>query len=344
MRLRVLIALLMVLAGCSSSNYKKAEELRVQDDNEAAVKLYQKAVKSYPGNPWGRSNLSILYSALGKYDLASMEGRSSDLPEAHLNLGIIYFAQGEEDQAVSECKKAIELNPDFAEAHYNLGFIYTYQGKYEQAVIELKRAIEIRPYYADAYAALGFVYFNQKKYKQAVEELNQALKFNPNSAETHYLLGTIYENIRRYRSAFSEYKKALKYNRRFAEAYFSIAGIYERFRRYDRAIKLYQVSIKLERNYAEAYHKVGWLYATIPDERYKNPRRAIAFSSRAVKLTNWKSPVFINTLAEAFYSKGDFDNAIKCAERAIKLRPDNISYYRQQLAKFQDAKNRQWVR
>ncbi len=129
MKWRALIVLLMVITGCGSSSYKKAEEFRVKEDNEAAVKLYQKAVKSYPGNPWGHSNLSVLYSTLGKYDLAGMESKSVDLPEAHLNLGIIYFAQGENDLAISECEEAIKLNPDFAEAYYNMGFIYIYQGK-----------------------------------------------------------------------------------------------------------------------------------------------------------------------------------------------------------------------
>ncbi len=344
MKWRVLIVLIFLITGCGGSSYKKAEEFRAKEDHEAAVKLYQKAVKSYPGNPWGHSNLSVLYSTLGKYDQAGVEVKSAEVPEAHLNLGIIYFAQGKIDRAISECQEAIRLNPDFAEAFYNLGFIYIYQGNYDQAISELKKAIEIKSDYTDAYIALGFAYASQRNYKRAIAEYKKSLEIDPKLAEAHYLMGKLYEQNRRYRSAFSEYRKALKIKRRFAEAYFSIAGIYERYRRYDRAIKLYQVSIKLRRDYAEAYHKVGWLYATIPDSRYKKPSHAVAYSARAVKLTNWQNPVFISTLAEAFYSKGDYAKAIKCVERAMKLKPDNIIYYRQQLAKFQEAERRRWYR
>ena len=73
------------------------------------------------------------------------------LDEAYLQLGVVYFAQGDFERAIRNFKKAIEINPQLGEAHRQLGLAYqrTYEKvkaqeefqEYEQA--EKEEAAEI---------------------------------------------------------------------------------------------------------------------------------------------------------------------------------------------------------
>ena len=50
-----------------------------------------------------------------------------------------------------------------------------------------------------------------------------------------------------------------------------------------------------------------------------NPDKAVQFSLRACKLTKYQNAVFLNTLAAAYASKGQLEQAIETARQAIEL-------------------------
>lgn len=47
------------------------------------------------------------------------------------------------DEAITEYKKAIEINPSYAKAHYNLTIAYYYKKEYSLAIEYCDRAIEL---------------------------------------------------------------------------------------------------------------------------------------------------------------------------------------------------------
>jgi tetratricopeptide (TPR) repeat protein len=61
----------------------------------------------------------------------------------HLFKGAIYGNKGMWDEAITEFKKAIALNPNFAEAHYNLAVSYYYKGQHGLAIKHCDQAIEL---------------------------------------------------------------------------------------------------------------------------------------------------------------------------------------------------------
>lgn len=58
--------------------------------------------------------------------------------EAHLQLGILYSARGNLEQAIGAYKRASELNPHHGEAHYRLGAAYKRLGKEAEAEQEFQ--------------------------------------------------------------------------------------------------------------------------------------------------------------------------------------------------------------
>jgi len=47
------------------------------------------------------------------------------------------------NEAISEYKKALAINPNSAEAHTNLGAAYYYKGNYKLAIVHCDKAMEL---------------------------------------------------------------------------------------------------------------------------------------------------------------------------------------------------------
>jgi tetratricopeptide (TPR) repeat protein len=58
------------------------------------------------------------------------------LPEAYLQLGILYADRHEYPKSLPEYQRALELNPNFADAHYRLGQYYVHAGEKDRAQAE----------------------------------------------------------------------------------------------------------------------------------------------------------------------------------------------------------------
>jgi O-antigen biosynthesis protein len=76
-------------------------------------------------------------------------------------------------QAAALLKKALDLDPKFPEAHFELGKIYFDDGDYQQAIGAYERAVSLRPTFAEAYYRLSRAYAvigNQNKAREAAEQ------------------------------------------------------------------------------------------------------------------------------------------------------------------------------
>ncbi|HEY4842813.1 MAG TPA: tetratricopeptide repeat protein [Terriglobales bacterium] len=132
-----------------------------------------------------------------------------DLAEAHAALGaekadFEYDWQGAE----REFKRAIELNPNYADAHYRYAWTYlTPLGKSDQAMSEMKKALELDPFSRMDNTVLGLTFFYARKYDQAEEQFKKAIELNPDFFVTYYHLAWLYSQIGQYPNAISEFTK-----------------------------------------------------------------------------------------------------------------------------------------
>jgi len=65
-------------------------------------------------------------------------------------------------------------------------------GRYEEAFTELKRAIRLDPLSSVIQWALGFVYWMARRYDAAIEQFEKTLEFDPGFAWAHALLAWAY--------------------------------------------------------------------------------------------------------------------------------------------------------
>jgi TolB-like protein/DNA-binding winged helix-turn-helix (wHTH) protein/Flp pilus assembly protein TadD len=132
-----------------------------------------------------------------------------DLAEAHAALGaekadFEYDWQGAE----REFKRALELNPNYADAHYRYAWTYlTPLGKSDQAISEMKKALELDPFSRMDNTVFGLTYFYARKYDEAEEQFKKAIELNPDFFVTYYHLAWLYSQMGQYPNAISEFTK-----------------------------------------------------------------------------------------------------------------------------------------
>jgi len=112
----------------------------------------------------------------------------------------------------------------------------------------------------------------------------------------------------------------------------NLAMIYHKMERYRDAINTYERIILLDRTQAVTLNNLAWLLVTVPDETLRDPKRALILARTAVALK--QSPIFLDTLAEAYYVNGFIDEAVKTMKEAILLANEGVGYYEKQLKKF----------
>jgi len=122
----------------------------------------------------------------------------------------------------------------------------------------------------------------------------------------------------------------------YAPAYNYLGAVAVRSGNVARAIQLYEQAIQYDPQFAPAWNNLAWVLATAEEEVLRNPLRAVASALRAVELTKSKDPDVLDTLAEAYFAAGRFQDAVEAEQKALTLGGDT-EHYRRQLARFLEA-------
>ncbi len=92
---------------------------------------------------------------------------------------------GDNESALRDYSRVIELNPGDYQAYYNRGNIYFESFHFEQALADYEQATTINPEYAQAYFKIGAIYDMQSRYQDALPFFEKALQFGePAAAQT----------------------------------------------------------------------------------------------------------------------------------------------------------------
>ena len=174
-------------------------------------------------------------------------------PEALHALGIIAFQSKKYDTAANLIGKAIENKPNVSQFHYNLGLVFISLKREEKAIQAFQKAIKINPDYADAYYNLGLALKKQQQFEKAVLNFKQVIKLTPDDETTYYNLGNTYEALGCHEAAVVNYRLAIKKNGAFAGAFNNLAFVLKAMDRIDEAISYFREAVRLQPGLAEAH-------------------------------------------------------------------------------------------
>ncbi|MFO1512712.1 MAG: tetratricopeptide repeat protein [Verrucomicrobiota bacterium] len=176
---------------------------------------------------------------------------------AHDMLGAVLEKRGENDPALREHLRALEIKPDYADAHNNLGVALQHQGKLAAAVEQYQRAIQLRPRYAEAHFNLAVALESAGQFDNAATEYSRAIALRRNYADAHYNLGLLYGRLGRLDQAVAEFQTTLDINPTLADAHNNLGVTLDRLGRLDQAISHYQQAINARPDYPRAHFNLG---------------------------------------------------------------------------------------
>ncbi|NBT57893.1 tetratricopeptide repeat protein [bacterium] len=111
--------------------------------------------------------------------------------------GWMEYQLGNIEKAISLCKKAIKLDPDFGNPYNDIGSYLVVLGKEDEAVEWFYKAIQAKKYAARHYPHinLGRIFLNRNLPVRALQEFRKALSYCPEDGAIQDAVRTIAETL-----------------------------------------------------------------------------------------------------------------------------------------------------
>lgn len=203
---------------------------------------------------------------------------------AHANLGWILAEQQAYDEAREHLEASLAIRPANAQARSNLGRLLSLQGKFPEADAQFQAALKLKPKDTDIRKSYASALAEQGRQAEAVEVLREAVRLG-SRPELRLQLATLLHEMGRLRDTVAEYQQVLAANP----------------------------------DESEALNNLAWLLATCPDATLRDGAEAVRLAERACRLSRYREPQPLGTLAAAYAESGRFNEAVTTAQKAIEL-------------------------
>jgi tetratricopeptide (TPR) repeat protein len=124
-------------------------------------------------------------------------------------LALTEQALGNTDQAVKECKQAIDIDPGYVEARVQYGELLVESGDTQQAVNELLEAARRDENNGLIYSRLAWAYSLTGRYDEALRNANKAVQLAPKLVEARLVRGDALRLIGKFDEARDDYRAVI---------------------------------------------------------------------------------------------------------------------------------------
>jgi tetratricopeptide (TPR) repeat protein len=253
---------------------------------------------------------------------AGLEALLREVPESfevHELLGMVYSAQSQDAKAGQHLGKAVRLKPDSASARMNLAINLVRLGELQRAEAEFKKALELEPQNYDANHNLGELYVRAGKVPAATPYLEHAQRINPAAYDNGYDLALAYIVTDRLADARQLLREFLK-RKDSAELHNLLGEVEEKDGKFVAAANEYELAAHLDPSESNLFDWGSELLL----HRTLDPAITI-FEKAAERYPN--SPRVAIGLGIAYYSRGNYDDAVKSLLHAADLSPADPRAY-----------------
>jgi tetratricopeptide (TPR) repeat protein len=241
-----------------------------------------------PRNDADRETLKA--SLLRKILPEEIEGRRMMLASEPTNialrddLAVMLAETGDVAAAAEEFRKTLALAPESAPAAYNVGL----------ALAALGRAADARGYFERALAA------------------------DPNHALSHYQLAAMLQSGGDLKASLDHYRAASRAGDH-AEIQLGAGLALARAGEHQESVALIRRALELGPDWPNAQAANAWLIAIDPLAGAQDRIQAVRLAERAVSATRVANASFLDVLATALASNGEFERAVSAARAALAL-------------------------
>jgi tetratricopeptide (TPR) repeat protein len=220
--------------------------------------------------------------------------------------------------------KAIEINPDLPDAWWSYGKLYKDINEYEKSIEYHNKALLLEPDPWYIYYEIAETYYSAKKTNLAIEYFEKALKVSPDFFMARIRLGAELNHAGRYQEEIRNYDSAIKYFPDDLDFRLNKSWALYDLGEYEDALEVLDSLKKIDSEFFGLHqaiiknlHKLNRIEETIIlcDSIIENfPRTRDICRAWEVK-------------CDIFIDKGDYENALKCADSSISIRSDESYGY-----------------
>ncbi|MCC0175433.1 tetratricopeptide repeat protein [Waterburya agarophytonicola K14] len=247
-----------------------------------------------------------------------------DSASVRIELGNLYFLDGQWESAITYYLQAIKLAPHEAKYYINLGKALSKAGDTVKANRAFYEGFSLEPEKVTAqnHLLLGNKLLEQKQTELAIACYRRAITLEPGLVEAYWQLGMILLNSGKAQGAIACYQQALKVDSRNPRSYFLLGSAFLETKQFPAAISCYQKAAQIEGNNADIYHNLG--EALVKEKKWQEAEVAYKKAIAINPDNSWHH----NNLGNVMLETQQWQAAILNFERAIELNPGFVwSHY-----------------
>ena len=242
-----------------------------------------------------------------------------------LNLAVKYLEGGLVDEGAGYIESLLEqksTHPEYVTSSILNLYAATMldRKEFRKAEVAFRESLSLDPSNRQAHIELGTILLRSKRGREAVSHFETVLESNATDPELTFKLGMAHlegGNIEAAKSSL-ERSVALRPN---PSAYWQLANLALQTPSSSNvasAVELYEQAIQLNPALASKANNLAWILATHSDDSIRNGQRALELAKAICEQPSVNDPSSVDTLAAAFASVGDYENAASAATRAIE--------------------------
>ena len=169
----------------------------------------------------------------------------------------------------------------------------------------------------------GVAWVRENKLDEAVPHLEKAIQLSPNSPNPLNILGEVFAKQGKFDKAIECLNEAVRICSDKGELYGNLGTAYMKAGKIDLAIQNLTKAIELEPDNTSALNNLAWVLVIKDNVSAQDANKAIGFAENACKITGYKDPALLDTLAASYAAAGRFADALKTANQAINIAKAN---------------------
>jgi len=269
----------------AGSHWARGSSEKALADFDQAIRLGYETANAYSSRALFLTSAHEYEKAVADFTQAIEKG---DASEATLtNRAAALVQMNKIDEAIADYTAAVKLNDKNAGVLQQRATAFKVKGDLESAIADFSKAMELSPNFIPAILGRGYVYFQKGDHANAIGDFSKVIELNGKAAVAFNNRGYNYQLLGKYQEALSDFDKA----------------------------------VELTPDYALAHQNLGWLLSTCKEESLRDPKRAIAASSKACELNQFADLSDMAALAASHASAKEFDLAIGIQEKIVERAP-----------------------
>ena len=255
------------------------------------------------------------------FSLASLmaSGQAKDSADFYFQKGLTEKQNGRRLESLKQFEKATKFDAGNKPVLNELASAYLDLRKYPQAIETYKKLVDLGDATANNYKQLLILSFNFKNYDDVIFYADKLKNADP-SEKVNYYLGKVHYDKDNYGDAIRHLNAAAKEDPKNAEIPYMIARSYSDMMNYKQAIPYFLKAIDLDTSKHYWVYELGLVYDAMNDNK-----NALKYIKEAGDRGLTKDNAYMENLGIAYMNAGDLDNGVAIMNEILKRKPSDIN-------------------